>query len=55
MKNLGLQICTMKGRHHEFSIYRLEHKIEEFVIRSDPDLFVVKGQMLHIHTPRAFS
>jgi len=32
----------MKERHHEFSIYRLEHKIEGFVIRSDPDLFVVK-------------
>ncbi len=55
MQILELQICTMKGRHHEFSIYRLEHKIEGFVIRSDPDLFVVKGQMLHIHTPREFS
>jgi hypothetical protein len=34
---------VMKGSNHEFSIYRLEHKIEEFVLISDPDLFVVKG------------
>jgi len=39
------------GRNYEFSIYRLEDKIEGFALRSDPDLFVVKGQMLHIHAP----
>jgi hypothetical protein len=52
---VGWYVCLMEGRHHEFSIYRLEHKIEGFVLISDPDLFVVKGQMLHIHAPRAFS
>jgi hypothetical protein len=49
------RIFMLEASSHEFSIYRLEHKIEGFVLRSDPNLFVVKGQMLHIHAPRAFS